>query len=155
MQLTAHAAVGAAVGVATGNPVLAFFAGFISHHIVDAIPHTDGGSYEVGVENFARDKRIITIVGFDLALLILLSFLLSENRGYNLPMILGAFGAILPDLIDNMPFWSPKLRKIFPFNYYHLFHEKMHFTILNSKYFWVGILTQIIMIAASIWFVLK
>jgi len=155
MQLTSHAAVGAAVGVATGNPILAFVAGFISHHIIDAIPHTDGGSYEVSVENFARDKRIITIVGLDLALLILLSFLLFEGRGFNMPMIFGAFGAILPDLIDNVPFWSPRLRKIFPFNYYHLFHEKVHFTIINNKYFWVGILTQVILIAVSLWYVLK
>jgi len=87
--------------------------------------------------------------------LILLSFLLFEGRGYNLPMIFGAFGAILPDLIDNMPFWSPRLRKAFPFNYYHLFHEKIHFTIINNKYFWVGILTQVILIACSLWYVLK
>lgn len=155
MQLTTHAAVGAAVGIATGNPALAFIAGFISHHIIDAIAHTDGGSYNVDVKNFLSDKRIVNIVGFDLILLIVLISVLMEARGFYYPMILGAFGGVLPDLIDNMPFWSADLRKIFPFNLYHRFHEKFHFTITNPKFFWAGVLTQIVLISFSLWFVLK
>lgn len=41
MILVTHAVVGGAVGQIISNPVLAFSAGFLSHFILDAIPHWD------------------------------------------------------------------------------------------------------------------
>ena len=41
MYITVHAAAGAAVGTLTGNPLLAFIGGFVSHLILDMIPHGD------------------------------------------------------------------------------------------------------------------
>lgn len=38
MLFTTHALVGEAIGVATGNPVLGFLGGVISHHLADWIP---------------------------------------------------------------------------------------------------------------------
>lgn len=149
MNLSAHVAVGAAVGYLTKNPVLGFAAGFLSHHIIDSLPHTDGGSLEVDVKNFAKDKRIITIVAIDFVLLTLVVLFLYTLHGFYLPMVLGAIGGALPDLIDNMPFWSPRLRKIYPFNYYHRFHEYFHFTIENKNWLWAGVVIQLFVIVIS------
>jgi len=149
MNLSAHVAVGATVGYFTGNPALGFVAGFLSHHVIDALPHTDGGSFKVNVKDFAKDIRIIKIVAIDLVLMTVIGLFLYTLHGFYLPMVLGAIGGAMPDIIDNMPFWSPRLRKIFPFNYYHRFHEYFHFTIENEKWLWTGIATQIILILIS------
>lgn len=43
MTVTTHVAVGAAIGMNIGKPALGFLLGFISHFIVDIIPHGDDG----------------------------------------------------------------------------------------------------------------
>ncbi len=150
MNLSAHLAVGAAVGYFTKNPVLGFFAGVASHHIIDQIPHSDGGSLNVPVENFTKDKRIIAIVLLDFILMIVVAMSLLNLKGLYLPMILGGLGGILPDLIDNMPFWTPRLRKISFFKAYHKFHETFHFTIMADDFIFAGVVTQIFLIGAAL-----
>ena len=150
MNLSTHLAVGAAVGYATKNPILGFFAGVLSHHLIDQIPHSDGGSLNISVDNFTKDKRIIAIVATDFILLVVVAYLLLSHVGVYWPMILGGFGGVLPDLIDNMPYWTPRLRKIYPFNYYHQFHEKFHFTIMNEDFIWVGVIIQLLITGAML-----
>lgn len=150
MNLSTHVAVGAAVGYATRNPILGFLAGYISHHVIDSIPHTDGGSLHVHVDNFSKDKRILIIVGFDLAIVVFLAIFLTRYLGPNVPMIVGAFGGALPDLIDNMPFWSTKIRKAFPA--FHRMHEFFHYTIEEPQYLWVGVMTQVFLIGLSLYY---
>lgn len=150
MNLSTHIAVGAAVGYLSKNPALGFFAGLISHHLIDQIPHTDGGSFDVDVKDFAKDKRILTIVSLDLIVILILGLFIFTIHAVNWAIIFGAIGAALPDLVDNMPFWSPFLRKKIPFNFYHRFHEFFHFTITDKKFYWVGIMTQILLIALSL-----
>ena len=45
MLFTTHSVVGAAAGAATGDPYLGFAAGVLSHHVLDAIPHFDQGTF--------------------------------------------------------------------------------------------------------------
>lgn len=150
MNLSTHVAVGAAVGSAFSNPVLAFLAGFLSHHLIDQIPHTDGGAFKVNVKDFARDKRILAIVALDIILLVAVVLAIFNFRGLNSSIIAGMFGGAFTDLLDNMPFWSPYLRKTFPVNYFHRFHEFFHFTIENKKYQWFGVFIQFLLIAVSL-----
>lgn len=154
MILSSHIALGVAIGSATTNPVLGFIAGIISHHLVDMIPHTDVGSYGGSVHNLFKERRILIffIVDVFLALLILLVGLKLSN---DLLILSAATGSALPDVIDNSPLWSPYLRKKFPFNYYHLFHEKLHCTITERRYLWLGYLTQVLIIVASLYLVVK
>ncbi|MFH1855412.1 MAG: hypothetical protein ABH810_03360 [bacterium] len=154
MNLSTHVAVGAAVGYATKNPILGFFAGFLSHHIIDQIPHTDGGELHVDLKDFTRDTRIIAIVSIDFILLVFISILLFKKYGLDYPLMMGMFGGAFTDLIDNVPFWSPYLRKTFPMNYFHRFHGFFHFTIENKKNMWFGIFIQFLLIAISLKFLL-
>lgn len=140
--------------MATKNPYLGFAAGLISHHVMDIIPHSDSGSLGANAKNiFKKENRIgliwavsDAVVGVGLFVFILLKFNCQSA------VLWGTIGAVLPDLIDNSPFWSVKLRQIVPFNYYHKFHEKYHFTISNKNYFWLGILTQLILVFLSLFF---
>lgn|GEM_PF-350747 len=155
MTFLTHVAVGSAVGLATKNPYLGFAAGVVSHHIIDVIPHSDPGSLGISAKDILKKENrgglvwavSDAIVGAGLFIFILLKF------NFESAVLWGMIGAVLPDLIDNSPFWSLPLRQFFPFNYYHRFHEKFHFTISAKRYFWLGFLTQIVLICLSLAFV--
>ena len=147
MILSSHVAIGATIGTIVKDPVIGFFAGLVSHHIADLIPHTDIGSYGGSIYNLFKKKKFLLLFIADvlLSLLILVPTLLYFDKNV---VIFSLVGAILPDVIDNSPFWSPQLRKLFPFNYYHLFHERFHNTV--SDRFWLGYLTQLLLIIVCI-----
>jgi len=67
-------------------------------------------------------------------------------------IIIGALGGILPDVVDSSPLWSIKLREKIPsMSKYNDFHGFFHWTVPAKK--WpLGMLTQILLIAASLWY---
>jgi len=154
MTITAHVCVGAAVGLATQNPTLGFFAGFASHHIIDGIPHSDVGSLGANIQDIfsPQNSRALAFVEGDIILCVLIFALVLIRSNFSPVMFWAMFGAALPDIIDNSPFWSLRLRKILPFSWYHKLHEVVHFTIKSQKCFWAGIMTQIIIVLAALYF---
>jgi len=154
MTLAAHVAVGAVIGLATKNPVLGFFAGFVSHFVLDAIPHSDLGSFGGDAGNFKKIKSWGLVIFGDIILSAALFFLIFYKTNFLPAVFWGAFGGALPDFIDNNPLWSLSLRKVFPTNYFHAFHETIHFTISKKKYFWMGIATQVVVIMVSLSYIL-
>ncbi len=153
MLITPHIAVGSAVGIATGNPLLALLAGIISHFLCDAIPHVDGGSDDVTIDNLFENKRVLATLYFDIfiAILTLLVILLQTN--YSIAAMWGALGGILPDIVDNSPFWSVWLRQKPVFKQIHWFHEHFHFTIKKPKLRYLGFLTQFVLIGTALVYV--
>lgn len=100
MILTPHILVGAAIASKTANPVLGIFFAFLSHYIIDAIPHTD-----YSIESLSEQKRdqtalkeflcALTDVAFGLALVYFLTL-----GGKDASLLLAAgFAAALPDAI--------------------------------------------------------
>ena len=96
MFLTVHASVGGLIGekTATAHQWLAFIFGFLSHFILDMIPHGDD------VAASPTDKRgLYLIVASDLMvgfflMLFWLKWITPQNSQ---ALILGMFGAALPD----------------------------------------------------------
>lgn len=152
MTLTAHISVACAVGIATGDPVAGFFAGLLSHHIIDGIPHSDAGSLGANVGNMLKSDSLKYVI-VDIALAFIIFVTIFIKYDYSPTVFWAAAGGTFPDALDNSPFWSQYTRKIFPTNYYHRLHETVHFTILSKKYFWVGIVTQAILVAISLYFI--
>ena len=150
MTLSAHIVVGSAVGLATGNPALGFFAGFLSHHIIDAIPHSDAGSLGADINNIFKNTRGLVWVAADIFLAFLIFCFILFKTDFSSAVFWGAVGGAAPDIIDNSPFWSPTLRKVFPTNYYHKFHDTLHWTIKDKKILWVGVTTQVIAVLGSL-----
>jgi hypothetical protein len=150
MTFTSHIAVGCAVGVATRNPTLGFFAGWASHHLIDSIPHSDPGSFGANVYNVLKNRKATLWLIGDVVFGATLFLILFCKMDFPPYLAMAAMGAILPDLVDNSPFWSPALRKYSPFKQFHWFHEKVHFTIRSGEYFWWGVATQTLLIVASI-----
>ncbi|OQA52365.1 MAG: hypothetical protein BWY43_00542 [candidate division WS2 bacterium ADurb.Bin280] len=153
MTLTAHISAGSAVAVATGNPVLGFFAGLISHHLLDAVPHSDLGSLGGNIHNILKDRKNLLYVFADIFIgLIVFIFIAIKIADFSL-VFWSVGGAILPDVIDNSPFWSVRARETFLGRYYHKLHETVHFTITNKKYFYLGLLTQLAVILFCLYYV--
>lgn len=152
MTLTAHVSVACAVGVATGDPLLGFFGGFVSHHVLDGIPHSDAGSLGANIGNLLKDDALKYVI-VDILFACIIFFLIWDKFDFSSVIFFSALGGALPDIIDNSPFWSRYTRKIFPTNYYHKFHEKVHCTILSKRYFWVGIVTQVVVILLSLYYI--
>ena len=110
MILTPHAVAGAAItSLFRLNPVTAFFAGFLSHFFLDAIPHWDyklKSSYKDEAQplnnNFGVGPGLyldLAKIGFDALLGLFLSVLFfSLGTGVSFwAIIFGAIGGMLPD----------------------------------------------------------
>jgi hypothetical protein len=139
MFLTVHAPLGIIIGQHVNDPFLAFVIGFISHYILDIIPHGD-----TDVPQKYKNTIYIVLAGLiDSACLILLSvFLLLHNVGLLTPsIILGTFGAILPDLFQLFYYKyrgknSAKIQGIH--NFFHdLIAKKLQFKFANGIIFQV------------------
>ena len=152
-----HMIVGAILGDLIQNYPLAFLAGFASHFVFDAIPHLETSTFlslkerQDGNRKLTKKEYLIIISEFSLGLFIVYWFFLTKSK--NLAILWGAFGAILPDLIDNVPFWKYSVRKIQPFKWFHQFHDWIHYNKLNSKNWIFGLPIYIIIIGIFIWII--
>ncbi len=142
MIITPHILVGAAIALKIKNPILVFIAAFLSHFVLDLIPHSE---YNINVlyglkfsrkffrENLSR-KYILAYLKIlsDFFLgIFLISFILSVHSLKFSPLIyLGIFSSILPDIITII-FWQTKIL---------VFKRFLHFRKIHS---WWGILPQI------------
>ena len=127
MLLATHSLVGAFIGKEIGYPPLAFLLGIISHMLLDAIPHADGPddkpdqkeSDPISFDQYA-------LVAVDIAMGLVVFIYLGSKGELSTSAIWGAIGSILPDALDNVPFYSGKLRSIFsPLKLFHQFHARI------------------------------
>ena len=125
MTLTTHAVVGAAISSAFRlNPGAALLAGFMSHFLLDHLPHWDYiDSAKINEEDSLTIRDFIKI-GFDVLLgfgLALLFFTSNGQDGWE-SILMGAFGGMLP---DALLFAYMKIRRE-PFKLFRRFHHLMH-----------------------------
>lgn len=137
MFLTVHAPLGIIIGQHVNDPLLAFTLGFISHYLLDIIPHGD-----TDVPQKYKNPIYIALAGLidSACLTVLLIFLLLNNIGLITPsIILGTVGAILPDLFQLFYYKyrgrnSAKIQGIH--NFFHdLIAKKWQFKFVNGVIF--------------------
>ncbi|OGZ02160.1 MAG: hypothetical protein A2390_01110 [Candidatus Liptonbacteria bacterium RIFOXYB1_FULL_36_10] len=140
MTLTSHAVVGASLAsIFPEHPLPAFFVGFASHFLVDAIPH---GHYHLS--SLKEDKKNplntdmifnggffldLLKITFDFFLGIFLSlFLFSFTGGVSfISIFLGALGAIFPDPLQFL-YWKIRKEPLISLERFHLWiHTKITF----------------------------
>lgn len=139
MYITVHATVGTVVGQQTGDPLLAFVAGFISHLLLDFIPH--GDTENAGV-SYTRNKLIL-MGSIDLFVLGILTFWIINTQSlafFTLPMLMGALGGVVPDALQVPHYLSN--RKYF--KRYQFAHDLFHNAISDrwDMHYTLGILFQ-------------
>ena len=134
MILATHAIVGAVFGrFFPKSPLLAFLAGFISHFLIDAIPH-----WGYPLKSFTRDKENpkdlmradilinksflsdLFLITIDFIAGIVLGLYIFEQgpNAFNLSILLAALGGMLPDALQFIYFKT----RIEPFKTLHRFH---------------------------------
>jgi hypothetical protein len=139
MTLATHAVVGSAIAsLVPTHPVIGFCAGFLSHFLLDSIPHWDyplksdsinpskGGALKL-------DKNVIidlSCIGFDIGLGLAFSIAFFISNAPFLPIIIGACAGIIPDVLQ---FVYSRYPKSF-LKYLQAFHLWMHAeTNLNNR----------------------
>ena len=160
MIIAAHVAAGAAIGtIPEINPALAFLAGFLSHYVLDFVPHLELSTFlpkeHSDVLTCKINFKVILIIGVDLliAALVWLIFFwhFSAQRS---AIFLGSLGALTPDILDNSPFWSKYTRKMPVLRNFYAAHIFFHQS-LNAKNWYWGLILYIIMAGGFLWYLLK
>ncbi len=119
MYLTVHSAAGLLVAKLIPNPLAAFIGGFLSHIILDFIPHGDEHITQ-GTTPAKGLGRLMgaTIIDGAIMLLFTLLYFVMEPQIYLGTVLLAILGSILPDILQGvyMLTKSPGLKS---FAYYH------------------------------------
>ena len=151
MIITPHLLAGSAVADATtDNLAIAFFIGFFLHFLLDAIPHVDPGTFynpeRGGNKPWPTWLYIYAVSEFIVIWTIVI--ILFKNRPDFGIIMMGGLGGIFIDIVDNNPF---RMMRTWPvFRQIHAIHTKLHYDLPAKKWYW-GVLTQIIIIGASLW----
>jgi hypothetical protein len=146
MVLTVHILIGAAVAEKTGNPILGLLFAFLSHYLMDAIPHQEYSIRGIEEGRWKNSSKNFLKIFLDILIGFFLITIFSKN--YFLAF-LGGFSAILPDILTFLYFIFPKIK---PLHLLSKFHKKTHW-FKNYKIkiplFW-GIFTQVLILFLAI-----
>lgn len=148
MLSTPHLLTGALIGQATGNYPLAFAYGVMSHFACDRIPHTEPSTFLKDPRECWKWNVRVAVVDVLLGLA-LLCYLLPHARHPGIAA-LGAFGAVFPDIVSNIPLWQERVwntRLGRPFLKFHLW---IHYST-PRRYWLLGILTQVATVGLVLW----
>lgn len=147
MILTAHLLTGAAIATKIHNPIMGLFFAFLSHYILDFIPHCE---YIPSLKKSSKiSPTVLFKIGIDFLIGVFILLLLCQNKFLAL---IGGFLAILPDF-DNLFFifpWLLKNRFLKTDVYFHL--EKIHFFENKKIPLFARILSQVLVILIAIYF---
>src|SRR3989344_2738388 len=131
MILATHAIAGAAVAsLNPTRPVPGFFAGFVLHFMLDAIPHweyrihSDSINPKIG-KKLVFDRDLfgdILRIGSDMSLGIILSLAFFYSPESTFAVLAGALGGVMPDALQ---FVYGRVRRG-PIVYLQKFHEWIH-----------------------------
>lgn len=147
MFLTVHAPVGAAIGALAGEPVAAFALGFLSHFVLDAIPH---GDEHLGhaMEHSAKVRYFVKLAAVDGILMTgaLLALLTPWTAWPSAAVLAGIAGGVAPDVLQGLGEAFPERRWLAAF---HRFHDYIHVHLIPwESSFPVGMATQLATLVA-------
>jgi hypothetical protein len=155
MILSTHAIVGAAIAsFLPSHPATAFVLGFGSHFVLDAIPHWDYPISSASVNpkigaplTFDRGLlRDLALIGSDGLLGILGALLLFASSEGLWSILLGAFGAMLPDPLHTIHAHFPHE----PLRSLQRFHRWIHTDKRIEKDLILGVGSQIAFVAVVV-----
>ncbi len=118
--------VGAAIGTQTPHAWLAFIFGIISHYFFDLMPHWD---YLSEKRSIGTNDYVKMLVDLSLGSTMVIMLARSHPASFFV-MLIGAFGAILPDCLE-LARRVFKIKWLLPFWYFHRYIH--HFKDLSFK----------------------
>lgn len=133
---------------------------FASHYVLDAVPHWErlrGPRYNDELPASYGDwPKHITIQGIVDALIgctvffVLLAFAVPGPE--KIIIFLGGLGAVFPDLMDSVPWWSEKTKRLPVWCYFTRFHDWIHlsYDLQRRLPSFLGLVSQIAVIVAAL-----
>src|SRR3989344_4872604 len=155
MTLGTHAIVGAAVAsFIPTHPALGFIAGFLSHFLIDAIPHRDYAIRSAFVDPSLAgkakfDKALVldaVTIGADAAFGVFLSLLFFAVSGNWWAILAGAIGGILPDPLQFAYSRFPHE----PLSTLQRFHRWIHTSHRLKSHLYIGVFSQAVFVVAVV-----
>lgn len=165
-------ALGEAVSGLPGANGLAFGLGIVSHLFLDSLPHWErlvgpklaapggeGFNTETPIKQWPRIYIVSAVADVVIAalLMVYINWRLPHGHFYQNPVFWGGLGAVLPDLLDNVPFWNraianwPLVKQLrYLHSYFHISNESQHHM---PKY--LGLITQLVVFFFSAWVILS
>ena len=144
MCQTPHLLVGAALGILSQNSVCAFSLGFVSHLVLDLVPHYDIASH---YGKHKHDYFIVIFCALDLLLGCFLVACFLYHRPYDMRLLAfwGALGSFILDFLDIVlaNYLFPSLRQTLIGRACHWLHTTFHSHDYNH-YWYLGIMTQVL-----------
>lgn len=148
-----HVLLGAAIATKVGNPYIAIPLAFLSHFVLDKVPHWNPHINSETKKYGKPSKKSTNIIIVDASIALIWGSLIAEKALPNITLatsiLLCCFAAALPDIIEIPYFYFKKrdgyLKKWIP-------SQKSWQT--DTTPFW-GLLTQVITVGASLWWIYK
>lgn len=146
-----HTIVGAAIATKIGNPALALPIALLSHFVLDLTPHWNPHLNKEIKEYGHVTKRTTVIIVGDVVLSLISGFYLASlalpDVNKFLIILAGCFLAVLPDVAEGPHFflgqrWRPVKRLV-------EFQSKLQFNVPLIP----GLLSQVLVIAAALWWI--
>jgi hypothetical protein len=148
MTLTTHATLGAVIGHTVGIPYLAFIFGFISHFIIDMIPHGDTGMSDNFRVHKRKRKHAVAYVMVDAIIAIFFILLLANTRDIDSMRTFswGIVGSVLPDFIVGV-YEITKTPLLRWFNTLHFYFHDFFVKRKGDVPLYYALMAQIVLIA--------
>ncbi len=153
MLETPHVALGAVIAKVVPNPFIAVPLSFASHFLLDMTPHWNP-HLNTEIKKYGKlTNSTLSIIAFDLASALLLTGFLSyyalPNQSFATNILLCSFASILPDVVEAPYFLFGYKTKFL--NLWMKFQKSIQ---VDANLFW-GLLTQVLLVGLSIFYLLK
>lgn len=153
MLETPHVLIGAAIATKVGNPYLALPLAFLSHFVVEKIPHWNPHLNAEKKKYGHPTKKTTIIVAFDSTVALVLGSYLSyrvlPNTNLALTTFFACFLAVLPDVIEAPYFFLGINHNIFQQKWI-----KFQKSLQNDAPLIPGLLTQLVIGVLSWWWIM-
>lgn len=151
MLETPHVVVGAAIAMKVVNPALAIPLALGSHFVLDRIPHWNP-HLNTEVKKYGKPtKKSSVIVIIDICTSIALGLFIASkvlpSTSHATTILVASFASVLPDIIEG-PYFFLGIRGKF-INKWISFQKSLQ---VNTSIV-LGLLTQVIVIAAALWWI--
>lgn len=154
MLATIHLLVGAAIGRFIDAWPLAFVIAFLTHFLLDALPHTDPGTLKSPAERGSMNMTDLVLAWLDLVVALGVLVWLSQRSMVSPGVLAGVFGGIAPDLPSGIYNAWPKLKTISVVSWYYLFHRRIQGTVDKEQ--WVrGAVVELLAVVVALAFLLR
>jgi hypothetical protein len=110
-----HVLVGQAIGQRLEHGTPAALLAWASHYLLDRVPHVDIMPLLGAPLGTPVDSRGVLAAALDTAAATALGLRLARGEPARRAMLVGGVMAALPDVLDNVPLWGPRLHRCRPF----------------------------------------